>query len=72
MLARSGDRVTTFMASMGFRMGIGKTGHFGGVFLGAHLFSLHSVRRISLIRALFYSNVYYVLSEHHHLSSDFL
>lgn len=32
MLARSGDRVTTFMASMGLRMGIGKTGHFGGFF----------------------------------------
>lgn len=72
MLARSGDRVTTFMASMGLRMGIGKTGRFGGFFSGAHLFPLHSVRRISLIRALFYSNVYYVLSEHHHLSSDFL
>lgn len=32
MLARSGDIVTTFMASMGLRLGIWETGHFGNFF----------------------------------------
>lgn len=32
MPTRSGVRVTTFMASKGLRLGIGKMGHFGGFF----------------------------------------
>lgn len=68
MLARSGVRVTTFMASTGLRLGIGKMGHFGGFFLEftffaapfkSHLF--HSSEHCS--------NLYYVLSKNHHLLS---
>lgn len=51
----------------GVEVGYLGNGTFRKFFLGAHLFPLHPSNRISLIRALFYYNLYYVLSEHHHL-----